>query len=120
MKRRILIVDDDAGVRALVRGVLEGRGFEVTTATDGHQAIALLARDDYDMVLLDARMPKLDGLGVVEQLREKRQDILAHTYLLTEGDDHVQQIDDMPVYGVIAKPFDIHALIAETKECIGH
>ena len=120
MKRKILIVDDDPAVRTTVRGVLERKGFEVTTAADGCQAIALLAKTDYDMVLLDSRMPKLSGLGVIDQLRDDRMDILAHTYLLTEGDDEMHDINDVPVYGVIAKPFDISALIAETKDCIGH
>lgn len=120
MKRKILIVDDDPSVRTMVRGVLERKGFEVTTAADGCQAIALLAKTDYDMVLLDSRMPKLGGLGVVDQLREERQDILAHTYLLTDSDDELHNFEDIPVFGVIAKPFDMLALVAETRDCIGH
>lgn len=116
--RKILVVDDEVSIRTLVRTVLERAGYEVTTARDGCQAIALIAAADYDVVLLDVAMPKLDGLGVVEQLRKNNSAVLAHTYLLTATPS--QQLDELPVRGVIAKPFDIHNLLAETKDCIGH
>ena len=118
IKRTVLVVDDDAGIRSLVRTVLERAGFDVTTARDGCEAVTLLASTDYDVVLLDVRMPRLDGLGVVDELQRSNSSVLAHTYLLSGGD--VEFDGDLPVRGVIAKPFDIGALIAETKDCIGH
>ena len=117
-KRRILVVDDDAAIRSLVRRVLERAGYEVATARDGGEAIALIARDDYDVVLLDVMMPGVDGLEVVESLARENSPVLAHTYLLTASLS--KRLDDLPVRGIIAKPFDIHDLIAETKDCIGH
>ncbi len=102
----------------MVRVVLERAGFEVTTARNGFQAIALIAARDYDVVLLDVMMPKLDGLEVVDELRRNHNPILAHTYLLTAGQP--QQLEELPVRGVITKPFDVQALLAETKDCIGH
>ena len=63
-------------------------------------------------------MPKLDGIAVVDELRKENSPVLAHTYLLTAGDFPV--VDDLPVRGLIEKPFDIHRLLAETKDCIGH
>ncbi|GAC1438916.1 MAG: response regulator [Thermoanaerobaculia bacterium] len=117
-KRRILVVDDDASIRTLVRVVLERAGFEVTAARDGREAIALLAASDYDVILLDVIMPKLDGLGVVDELRRSNVSVLSHTYLLSGGD--AESLRDLPVRGVIAKPFDIHNLVAEAKDCIGH
>lgn len=117
-KRRILVVDDDASIRAMVRTVLERAGYEVTTARDGCEAIALITAADYDVVLLDVMMPKMDGLGVVDHLRKDHTAVLAHTYLLTATPE--RRFDDLPVRGVIAKPFDIRDLLAETKDCIGH
>lgn len=117
-KRRILIVDDELQIRNLVRSVLERAGYEVTAARNGCEAIELLAASDYDVVLLDVMMPKLDGLEVVDELRKSASPILAHTYLLTAGD--MSHLEDLPVRGVIAKPFDISVLVAETKDCIGH
>lgn len=117
-KRRILVVDDDAQIRTLVKSVLERAGFEVTGARDGREAISLLTSGDYDVILLDVIMPKLDGLGVVDELRRANSPALAHTYLLSGGDS--DRLRGLPVRGVITKPFDISALIAETKDCIGH
>lgn len=117
-KRRILVVDDDAGVRTVARLVLERVGYDVTTARDGRQAIELIAASDYDVVLLDVVMPKLDGLGVVDELRKANSPVLAHTYLLAGSEP--EQYGNQPVRGVIGKPFDIRALIAEAKDCIGH
>lgn len=117
-KRRILVVDDDVAVRTMVRTVLERAGYDVTTARDGCEGIALLAASDYDLVLLDVRMPKLDGVGMVDELRKTNSPVLAHTYLLTGSEP--ERYDDLPVCGVIAKPFDVRALLAEAKDCIGH
>jgi CheY-like chemotaxis protein len=117
-KRRILVVDDDAEIRGLVRNVLERVGYEVSTARDGAQAIDLLAKSDYDVVLLDVMMPGLSGLEVVESLRRDNSAVLAHTYLLTASLS--KRFEQLPVRGIIEKPFDIHDLVAETKDCIGH
>lgn len=102
----------------MVRTVLERAGYEVTTARNGFEAIALIAAADYDVVLLDVMMPKMDGLGVVDELRKSNNPVLAHTYLLTAGQP--QQLLELPVRGVITKPFDLFVLLAETKDCIGH
>ena len=117
-KRRILIVDDDAQIRTLVRTVLERAGYEVTAARNGSEAIELLAAGDYDVILLDVIMPQIDGLQVVDELRRNGSPSLAHTYLLSGGDS--ERLLDLPVRGVITKPFDISALVAEAKDCIGH
>lgn len=117
-KRRILVVDDDASIRMMIRTALERAGYEVVTASNGCEAITLIAANDYDVVLLDVVMPKLDGLAVVDQLRKENSPVLAHTYLLTLGDSRA--VDDLPVRGIIGKPLSIHRLLAETKDCIGH
>ena len=117
-KHRILVVDDEATIRTLVKMVFERAGYDVTTARDGREAIALLATSDYDLVLLDVIMPHISGLGVVDELRRNNTAVLAHTYLLTCADS--DQLADLPVRGIIAKPFDITSLLAEAKDCIGH
>ncbi|MGZ8868821.1 MAG: response regulator, partial [Thermoanaerobaculia bacterium] len=111
-------VDDEVQIRNLVRNVRERAGFEVTAARNGCEAIELLTAGDYDVVLLDVMMPKVDGLEVVDELRKASSPILAHTYLLTAGD--AKSLADLPIRGVIAKPFDISVLVAEAKDCIGH
>ena len=118
MRRRILVVDDDAAVRTMVRTVLGHAGYDVTTARDGREAIALIASSDFDLVLLDVVMPHIDGVDVVRQLQQTNSAVLAHTYLLSGTDP--RDYAKLPVAGVIGKPFDIRALLAEAKDCIGH
>ncbi|HKB81507.1 MAG TPA: response regulator [Thermoanaerobaculia bacterium] len=115
MRRRVLVVDDDSSVRVLIRGALEQAGYEVTVVRNGFDAIARLAADDYDVVLLDIGLPKVRGVDVVGRLDHA---VLAHTVLLTTGE--AAQLADLPVSGVISKPVDLRTLLAETKECIGH
>ena len=118
MKRRVLVVDDDPTVRGMVRSVLERAGYEVTAASNGCQAIAYLASTDFDVVLLDVAMPKLSGLAVIGRLQKENSPVLAHTYLLTS--EAPSDLADLPICGVISKPFDMRTLLAETRDCIGH
>ena len=66
---RLLVADDDAAVREAVALVLDLEGFEVTTAVDGREAVAALARDRPDLLVLDVLMPGLDGLEVCRRMR---------------------------------------------------
>ena len=69
-ERRILVVDDDADIRGLVRELLERRGFAVTEAADGKQALQEMYAGRPDLVLLDVSMPGLDGWTTLERIRE--------------------------------------------------
>jgi two-component system response regulator MprA len=66
---RLLVVDDDPSVREALALVLDLNGFDVTTASDGRQAIRTLAGDPQDAVVLDVLMPGLDGLEVCRRIR---------------------------------------------------
>lgn len=69
-KARILIVDDEAGIRQTLRGILEDEGHSVTAAADAVSGQALMASDEFDLVLLDVWLPDRDGLDILEELRE--------------------------------------------------
>ncbi len=67
---RILIVEDDTQIRELVAETLRGEGYDVATAEDGVVALGRVIADPPDLMILDVRMPRLDGFGVLEQLRD--------------------------------------------------
>lgn len=67
---RILVVDDNAASRELLRAVLKGPDREILEACHGGQALEVIARDAPDLVLLDIEMPVMDGFGVLRRLRE--------------------------------------------------
>lgn len=69
MARRALVCDDDAPIRKMVRDILEGLGVEVVEASDGQQALSLLLREKFDLMVTDFLMPRIDGLQVIRDLR---------------------------------------------------
>ena len=69
-QERILIVDDDANIRALLTVLLEHEGYQVLTAMDGEDGIATAIAEKPTLILLDVRMPKMDGLQACAKLRE--------------------------------------------------
>jgi CheY-like chemotaxis protein len=71
MAKRILVVDDDENVLSLERTILEQRGFTVTTAGGGAEALEILAEQDFDLVLLDVMMPEVDGFTVCRRIKEE-------------------------------------------------
>ncbi len=72
MPKSILLVDDDAAIRDLYQQLLVGAGYTVDTATEGKTALEKIAKNSYDLVLLDIMMPQIDGIGVLDTLNEKK------------------------------------------------
>lgn len=66
---RILIVDDDDIIRGLHEAVLSLNGYGTQSAADGDEALVLLATDDFDLLITDCNMPRLDGIGLIRELR---------------------------------------------------
>jgi DNA-binding response OmpR family regulator len=70
MGKRILVVDDDENILNLEKTILEQRGFEVTGAVGGAEALEVLAKKPFDLVLLDVMMPEVDGFTVCRKIKE--------------------------------------------------
>ena len=70
MAKRILVVDDDENILNLERTILEQKGFEVTSAEGGTEALKLLGEKTFDLVLLDVMMPEVDGFTVCRKIKE--------------------------------------------------
>src|SRR5437762_3313848 len=70
-KGRVLVVDDEAAIRALVAKIIERVGFLVDTARDGREAIEKLQAAEYEVLVIDLMMPNVDGYGVIDFLRER-------------------------------------------------
>lgn len=103
----LLVVDDDADIRLLLRLELAGRGHRIQEAADGRQALAAIASDPPDLVLLDMMMPVLDGWGVLDELdAATAPPVVVITALATEGNRHVVEALGKGALDVIPKPFD--------------
>jgi DNA-binding response OmpR family regulator len=115
MKQHILIVDDDQGIRASLKAFLERTGFEVSTACDGMQAVALLDRTSPDLLLLDILMPRLDGRETL--LRLRRAENWTPVILLTQVGEATERAMALEegADDYINKPFDPHELVARIR-----
>jgi DNA-binding response OmpR family regulator len=114
---RLLVVDDDAGVRSLLRDYLQERGFAVAEAANGTQMREEIERALPDAVLLDVRLPGEDGLLLARYLRERyRLGIL----MVTASGDVVERVVGLEVGAddYIAKPFDLRELLARLKSVL--
>ena len=116
----ILVVDDEPTIRALVRSVLEGRGYRTTEAADGISALQLAVRERPDLILLDVALPGLSGLEVCRRLKENAATasipVLLITGVLQQAERPVAV--DAGAQGVIAKPFNPASLVAQIEEAL--
>jgi len=72
LRKKVLVVDDDPVIGRSFDRVLSENGYEVSTASDGPQALARISRGDYDVVFTDIKMPGMDGLELAERIRKTR------------------------------------------------
>jgi len=117
---RVLVVDDEAPNRGLVRKVLEPLGYVVVEAGDGEEALAAIALQSPDLVLLDLVMPKLDGYAVLRAIKSDPRTRLIPVVMLTSHDQLVEKIRAVQI-GVddyLFKPFNIAELTARVKSLV--
>jgi CheY-like chemotaxis protein len=67
--KKILVVDDELGIRSLISELLESEGFEVRAAKDGQESLDEMEREDFDLVITDIQMPRLDGLAMLDAMK---------------------------------------------------
>jgi CheY-like chemotaxis protein len=108
-KPRVLVVDDEPAIRALVAKIVERAGHPVDSARDGAEAIELEAQQ-YAVVVLDLMMPIVDGYALIEHLK-RRGGPRPAIIVVSAGDSAaLRQLDGSVVHSIIRKPFDIDVL----------
>lgn len=116
---RILVVDDDAGVLGSVEAVLRDEGFDVVTVGGGREAIAAVQRWSPALVLLDVWMPDLDGIEVLERIREGHKDL---PVVVVSGHGTVElavKATRLGAVDFIEKPFSIDGLLSSVRRALG-
>ncbi len=109
---RILLVEDSKVLRHTVRRALRHAGFAVDTAADGEEGLALAELNDYDALVLDVMLPKLDGLSLLRRLRASGK--TTHVILLTARDTVDDRVEGLAqgADDYLVKPFALAELIA--------
>ena len=120
MSKHILIVDDSASIRQMVEVTLKTANYKVTTAEDGQAALDLCKANQYDFVLTDQNMPRMDGLTLIKSLRAMPAYRSAPIVVLTTeaGESMKSQGRAAGATGWMVKPFDPNQLLAIAKKVL--
>ena len=112
--RRVLVVDDEPHIRAVLRGYLEADGFAVSEAADGEEAVRQVRQDAPDLVLLDVMLPGIDG---IEALRQVRTFSDVYVILVTARTEEVDKLVGLGVGAddYVTKPFSPREVAARVK-----
>jgi DNA-binding response OmpR family regulator len=111
--KRILVVDDDPDILTLEERILKREGFEVVTAMDGENAMAMIRNHDFDLVLLDIMMPGIDGFEVSRSLRKESEGKPVPVVFVTARDDADSMREGFRSGGTVflSKPFTANQLL---------
>ena len=122
MSDYILVVDDEPDVRQLFKITLSLAGYRTEVAGDGLEAMAAISKESPGLVLLDLMMPRLDGFGVLDKLREQKPNgdmkVLVATAKTIEDDDK-ERLESWPVVGVLNKgELDLKKMVGQIKKLL--
>ena len=117
MKGPVLVVDDDPAIRDAVRDVLEAAGMRVATARDGAEALERVLAEPPSLVLLDMRMPIMDGWGFARALHERQ--LALPVVVMTAAADARRWAEEIGARGWVAKPFAVAELVSAVERYAG-
>ncbi|OZC03591.1 response regulator transcription factor [Rubricoccus marinus] len=114
MPTTLLVAEDEASIRDLLRDFFEGQGYAVVTATDGQEALAAAREAAPDLVLLDVMMPWMDGFEVIRQLRRDGE---TPVILLTARAGEADKVEGLGLGAddYVTKPFSFHEVAARVE-----
>ena len=118
MAEKILVADDEQEIRELLDNFLTGQGYEVVLASDGNQALQLASEENPQAIILDIRMPGLDGLEVCKRLKEKEQTRLIPVIVITGFEDNKIEALNLGADDFVNKPFDMAEISARVKSAL--
>ena len=105
----VLVVDDDTSILDTVSAILTGEGYDVVSATSGEEALDAVTRKRPSVILLDMRMPVMDGWAVARALRS--QGISVPIVVMTAAESAKRWADEVGAEGYLAKPFGLDELL---------
>jgi DNA-binding NtrC family response regulator len=117
-KSKILVVDDEDALRTVLSGELASEGYDVKTAGDGDEAIQNLQKENFDLVLLDIKMPRLNGFEVLKFVKEKYTK--TKVVMLTGFADLKNAIESkkLGAEDFISKPYDLVDLLTTVERVL--
>jgi len=118
MKEKILIVDDQFGIRILLNEVFQKEGYQTFQAANGIQALEIVTKHDPDLVLLDMKIPGMDGIEILKRMKVIDPEIRVIIMTAYGELDMIQEAKDLGAITHFAKPFDIDDIRAAVRKHI--
>ncbi|MDA9333634.1 response regulator, partial [Polaribacter sp.] len=118
--RKILIIEDEAAIRRVLKKIIseENEGYEVEEAADGLQGLEMILNNDYDLVLCDIKMPKMDGVEVLEKVKKVKPEIPI-LMISGHGDlDTAVNTMRLGAFDYISKPPDLNRLLNTVRNAL--
>lgn len=117
-KRGILVVDDQAGMRLTLKGILTRKGFYVDVAESGEGAVDAVLKGDYRIVFMDIKMPGMSGVDAFIKIKESKPDIQVIMMTAHAVDEEINQAIREGVYAVVLKPFEVEEILQIIQDCL--
>lgn len=117
---KILIIDDEGDLANLLRINLEIEGFECNVAKDGQEGIEKAILVQPDLILLDIRMPVIDGYGVLAELKKNQETSKIPVIMCTtiKGEENIKKAHDLGASDYIVKPFEPREILAKIRKVL--
>ena len=117
---KILIIDDERGIRNALKDILADEGYEVETAENGTQGLEMAQQKAYDIIFSDIKMPQMDGMELLTALKEGDEAIDTPVIMITgHGDvDTAVQAMKIGAYDFLVKPLDLNRILTTTKHAL--
>ena len=119
VKNRILVVDDEDALRTVLSAELEGEGYQVNTAADGDEAIKIIGAQQFHLILLDIKMPNVDGFEVLKFVKQHQP--ATKVIMLTGFADLKNAIESkkLGAEDFVSKPYDLVDLLTTVERVLG-
>jgi DNA-binding response OmpR family regulator len=117
MSRKILVIDDSPTLRKLLRFFLKKKGYDVFEAHNGRVGLESIAKDTFDLIILDMRMPVMGGAEVLEQLKELKEFKIPILILSSDKEEESKAIGiSLGASYYMTKPFKPHEVVARIED----
>lgn len=118
MAQSILVIDDERAIRNTLKDILSFEGFEIEEASDGAEGLEMIKARDYDCILCDVKMPKMDGIEVLNKVKEIKPDI---PFVVISGHGNIETAVEAVkkgAYDFISKPPDLNRLLITIRNAM--
>lgn len=115
---RILVVDDQAGMRLSLKSILAKKGYQVSMADSGETALEAVVNEEFELIFMDIKMPGMSGVETLIEIKRFKPDAAVIMMTAYAVEDDIRRAIREGAYAVLSKPFDVDRLLEIIDECL--